>query len=72
MKNDNLGGINDKFAIVFSNNAIKTYLIKPFEEYLYFKKKISNPEQFYKYVYTKNGLILQSYNIDIKIIGQTG
>jgi len=67
------GGINDKFAIV-SNKAIKTYLKKPLFEYNRynkdtFNKRIKNPEQFYKYVYGKNGISLLSFDININILG---
>ena len=67
------GGINDKFAIVYKK-AIEPYLIKPLEEYNSykkdFKKRIFNPETFYEYVYTNNGLSLLFSNINIKIFGQ--
>lgn len=67
------GGINDKFAIV-SKDAIETYLNKPFEVYNSntndFKETIENPEQFFKYVYSNNGLSLLISNIDVNILGQ--
>lgn len=72
-KENSWGGINDKFAIV-SKEAIEIYLTKPFEVYKSYNKnfntKIRNPEQFYKNIYTNNGLSLLISDIKINIIGQ--
>ena len=62
------GGINDKFAII-SKSAIEAYLTKPFQVYMEKKKyeiKIKNPEQFIKYVYSKDiDLFISKFKINI-------
>ena len=66
------GGINDKFAIV-SKEAIEPFLTKPLEIYnshQNFKKNIDNPEKFLQYVYSWNKLLMGTFNIKIKIVGQ--
>lgn len=69
-KENSWGGINDKFAIV-SKSAIQDYLEKPFLTYnnfdIEYNKRIMNPEQFYKVVYTHNDIILQKNSIKLKI-----
>lgn len=71
-KENNWGGINDKFAIV-PKDALETYLTKPFQIYQTYNDNsriIHNPEQFLKYVYSKHEIKLITCNINLKIMNQ--